>query len=115
LVEPREVIDGFVIRSRDAYPRYSLGYQAAVDTLKKQLNEFTNLSLVGRGGMFRYNNADHAIETGFRAARRVLGDEVDVEAVNSAPEYLEERFVPYPKAKANGKATAQPDSWPSLG
>jgi protoporphyrinogen oxidase len=115
LIEPREVRDGFVVRSRDAYPRYSLGYHVAVDTLKEHLGSYANLSLVGRGGMFRYNNADHAIETGFRAARRVLGDEVDVEAVNSAPEYLEERVVPHPGSRANGKATAQRDGWPLRG
>jgi protoporphyrinogen oxidase len=115
LIEPGDVMDAFAVRSRDAYPRYSLGYRAAVDTLKRHLAGYDNLSLVGRGGMFRYNNADHAIETGFRAARKVLGDDVDVDEVNAAPEYLEERVVPQVKAHRNGTATAQPDGWPSLG
>jgi protoporphyrinogen oxidase len=115
LIERRDVMDAFAVRSRDAYPRYSLGYRAAVDTLKRHLAGYDNLSLVGRGGMFRYNNADHAIETGFRAARKVLGDDVDVDEVNAAPEYLEERVVPPVKAHRNGTATAQPDGWPSLG
>jgi protoporphyrinogen oxidase len=115
LIERRDVMDAFAVRSRDAYPRYSLGYHVAVDTLKRDLASYRNLSLVGRGGMFRYNNADHAIETGFRAARKVLGDDVDVDEVNAAPEYLEERVVPRVTANRNGTATARPDSWPSLG
>jgi len=92
-IEPREVIDGFAVRSRDAYPRYGLGYNDAVETVKGCLRAFRNLSIVGRGGTFRYNNADHAIETGLLAARNILGDAVDVDSVNSEPEYLEERRV----------------------
>jgi protoporphyrinogen oxidase len=91
LVEPSEIIDAFAVRSRDAYPRYSLGYRAAVDALKAQLATYTNLSLVGRGGTFRYNNSDHAIETGLLAARKVLGETVDMDSVNGEPHYLEER------------------------
>jgi protoporphyrinogen oxidase len=93
LVEPRTVTGGFVERSRDAYPRYSLGYREAVEAIQSQLRSFANLSIVGRGGTFRYNNADHAIETGLLAARNVLGDVVDINAVNSEPDYLEERRV----------------------
>jgi len=90
-VEPGEVSEAFAIRSHDAYPRYGLDYRAAVDTIKGCLRSFGNLSIVGRGGTFRYNNADHAIETGLLAARNILGEAVDVDSVNSEPEYLEER------------------------
>lgn len=90
-IHPREVQDGFVIRSRDAYPRYSLRYRPAVDAIKQHLRSFENLQIVGRGGTFRYNNADHSIETGLIAAGSLLGDERDVDSVNSEAEYLEER------------------------
>jgi protoporphyrinogen oxidase len=93
-IEPREVIGGFAVRSRDAYPRYSLGYREAVAAIKDYLRSFRNLSIVGRGGTFRYNNADHSIETGLLAARALLGEAADVDSVNSEPEYLEERRVP---------------------
>jgi protoporphyrinogen oxidase len=93
-IEPGEVTGGFAVRSLDAYPRYSIGYRAAVDALKGYLRSFPNLSIVGRGGTFRYNNADHSIETGLLAARNILGEAVDVDSVNSAQEYLEERRVP---------------------
>lgn len=93
-IAPSEVLDAQAIRSRDAYPRYGLDYRQAVDTVKSYLQSFTNLAIAGRGGTFRYFNADHAIETGLLAARQVLGDSVDVDSVNSEPEYLEERRVP---------------------
>ena len=92
-IQPEEVIDAFAVRSRDAYPRYGLGYGAAVDTIKAHLASYMNLSLVGRGGTFRYNNSDHAIETGLLAARKALGEAVNIESVNGEAQYLEERRV----------------------
>ena len=92
-VRPSEVSDGFVVRSKDAYPRYSLGYAGAVSCIKNSLAGLDNLTIAGRGGTFRYNNTDHAIETGLLAARRALGESVNLEAVNSEQAYLEERRV----------------------
>jgi hypothetical protein len=88
------VIGGLVLRCPDAYPRYSLNYREAVASIKAYLHQFHNLQIVGRGGTFRYNNADHSIETGLLAARNILGESLDVDSVNSAQEYLEERRVP---------------------
>jgi protoporphyrinogen oxidase len=92
-VERNEVLGAFALRSRDTYPRYGLEYKAAVDGIKAHLRSFPNLNIVGRGGTFRYNNTDHSIETGLLAARHILGERVDVDSVNSASEYLEERRV----------------------
>jgi protoporphyrinogen oxidase len=94
LVEPGDVLGGFAVRSRDAYPRYTLGYREAVDAIKAQLSTFRNLSPVGRGGTFRYNNSDHAIETGLLAARKALGEAVDVDTVNGDTVYLESGRAP---------------------
>jgi len=88
-IERGDVIDGFVVRSRDAYPRYTLGYRELVDAVRRQLGTYRNLSLVGRGGTFRYNNSDHAIETGLLAARKALGEVVDLDEVNEDRAYLE--------------------------
>ncbi len=93
-ISPSEVMNGLVVRCRDAYPRYGLRYRDAVDTIKAYLRRFRNLQIVGRGGTFRYNNADHSIETGLLAARNILGEALDVDSVNSEQEYLEERRVP---------------------
>jgi protoporphyrinogen oxidase len=98
-VEPREVIDGFTVRSRDAYPRYGVGYREAVDAVKAHLGSYENLRIVGRGGTFRYNNTDHAIESGLLAAASLLGEAVDLESVNREAAYLEERRVPTPSTR----------------
>jgi len=99
-IEKNEVLGGFAIRSRDAYPRYGLEYRDAVSAIKTCLGSFENLNIVGRGGTFRYNNTDHAIETGLLAARHILGEDVDLDSVNSEQEYLEERRVPARLARA---------------
>ncbi|MGH2460599.1 MAG: FAD-dependent oxidoreductase [Chloroflexota bacterium] len=99
-ITPNEVIGAFALRSRDAYPRYNLGYQDAVGTIKNCLRSFHNLSIVGRGGTFKYFNADHAIETGLLAARGILGESVNLDDVNKEQEYLEERRVPTRQASA---------------
>jgi protoporphyrinogen oxidase len=111
-VEPREVIGGFIERSRDAYPRYSVGYQDAVDAIKRHLQSYRNLSIVGRGGTFRYNNADHAIETGLLAARNILGEDVDIDSVNSESEYHEERRVGTRRAARGVSGSALPAERP---
>jgi protoporphyrinogen oxidase len=93
-VERSEVIDGFVLRAEQAYPVYSLGYAQRVGTLKQHLTRHADrISIAGRGGTFRYNNADHSIETGILVARNLLGEDHDVDAVNVEQEYHEERVV----------------------
>jgi protoporphyrinogen oxidase len=89
-----EVIGGFVLRARDAYPVYTLDYQERVDALKGFLRQFSDrVSIAGRGGTFRYNNADHSIETGILVAQNLLGFQHDVDAVNTRQEYHEEKVV----------------------
>jgi protoporphyrinogen oxidase len=100
----RDVMDAFVIRSRDAYPRYSLDYRPAVETLKDHVRQFSNLVIVGRGGTFRYNNTDHAIETGLLGARALLGEAADPDQVNRDAEYLEERIKAERSGALNGRA-----------
>jgi protoporphyrinogen oxidase len=86
-----EVVGAFAVRSPRAYPTYHLGYGRPLTVLKSYAASFSNLQLIGRGGAFRYNNADHAIESGLLAARNVLGGRYDLDGVNAAAEYLEAR------------------------
>jgi len=81
--------EGFVLRVKKAYPVYDIGYQEKVDKIKAYLKKFSNLQLIGRYGTFRYNNMDHSIEIGLRAAENVLGAKNDLDAVNSEGEYHE--------------------------
>jgi len=88
-----EVIGAFAIRAKQAYPIYTLGYAEPLAAIKEYVRSFENLEIIGRGGTFRYNNADHSIETGLLAALNLLGGEHDIDRVNADAEYHEEKRV----------------------
>ncbi|MGB3307419.1 MAG: FAD-dependent oxidoreductase [Thermomicrobiales bacterium] len=94
LVAPEEVIGGFTVRATKAYPTYDLGYMEPLTKMKKYIQSIENLQFIGRGGSFRYNNTDHSIETGLLAAKNILGEHHDLDAVNADEEYHEMKRVP---------------------
>ena len=67
------IVDAFVVRSPRAYPVIEAGYSEKVATIKAWLDQFENFLPIGRSGMFKYNNQDHAMATGLLAARKALG------------------------------------------
>ncbi|MEM4625368.1 MAG: NAD(P)/FAD-dependent oxidoreductase [Candidatus Pacearchaeota archaeon] len=89
------VFDAKVIRMRNVYPVYELGYDHKVEKIKKYLTEnFVkyNLQPIGRGGLHRYNNMDHSMMTAFLAVKNILGEgNFDQWKVNSDAEYHEEK------------------------
>ncbi len=86
-----QVVDGTVVRQRAAYPVYDGKYRRAVDVIREFIErEMPNLQLVGRNGMHKYNNQDHAMMTGLMAARNIMGAAYDLWRVNSDAQYLEE-------------------------
>jgi len=86
------VIDAFVIRSPRAYPVIEAGYAGKVATIKSWLDGLENFLPIGRSGMFKYNNQDHAMATGLLAARTALGlGHFDPWLVNMDGFYQEER------------------------
>jgi protoporphyrinogen oxidase len=99
LIKIMEVIDGFVVREKDSYPVYYTGYQSQFEILKNYLSQFSNLQLVGRAGMYKYNNQDHALLTGLLAARNFLGEKNDIWSINTEDEYLEIKGLPLNNAR----------------
>lgn len=88
------VLDGTVVRVPKAYPVYDDDYQRNVQRIRHFLEHSAwNLQVIGRNGMHRYNNQDHAMMTGILAARNLLGSRYDLWTVNSDAEYLEEGAV----------------------
>ncbi|MBF0557537.1 MAG: FAD-dependent oxidoreductase [Nitrospirae bacterium] len=73
-----EVSGSAVVRARQAYPLFEIGYADQCSVLYKYLSSFSNLHLAGRVGMFKYYNMDHAIESGLQAAddvmQKMIGD-----------------------------------------
>lgn len=92
-ISPDEVIDGFTVRAPRAYPAYVMGYQEPLERIKAFIGDIENLQIIGRYGTFRYNNTDHAIETGLLAAKNILGEQHDLDLVNAADEYHEIKRV----------------------
>ncbi len=89
ILQPEQVVDSFIVRNEKAYPVIEIGYEKNLEALKQYIARFDNLQPIGRSGMFKYNNMDHAIMTGLLAARNILGNSYDVWSVNIDADYHE--------------------------
>ncbi len=92
LCEAQDVVGGAVVRQEKAYPVYDESYAANVDAMRVELEEkFPSLHLVGRNGMHRYNNQDHAMMTAMLTVENILAGEriYDTWCVNEDAEYHE--------------------------
>ncbi|HMI18711.1 MAG TPA: NAD(P)/FAD-dependent oxidoreductase [Sphingomonas sp.] len=92
LCDPKMVEGGAVVRQEKAYPVYDDSYAANVAAIRDELEgAYPTLHLVGRNGMHRYNNQDHAMMTAMLTVRNILaaGRPYDIWAVNEDAEYHE--------------------------
>jgi protoporphyrinogen oxidase len=92
LLRTQDVVDGCIVRQPKAYPVYDDVYAANVAVIRAELeHRFPGLHLVGRNGMHKYNNQDHAMMTALLCARNILAGEnrYDLWAVNQDAEYHE--------------------------
>lgn len=90
LARPDRVSGGTVVRVEKAYPVYDPGYQDRLAAIRRELTGFTNLHVVGRNGMHKYNNQDHSMMTAILAVRNLEGGRFDLWNVNSDAEYHED-------------------------
>jgi protoporphyrinogen oxidase len=120
LIAEADVTDACVVRQPKAYPVYDEDYRENVATIRRDLEGlYPTLHMVGRNGMHKYNNQDHAMMTAMLTAKNILaGARVyDIWNVNEDAEYHEaggsgvtealgsERLVPQ-KAKVAETAAA---------
>jgi protoporphyrinogen oxidase len=92
LVAPDKVIGGAVVRQEKAYPVYDEDYAANVAAMRSELEErHPSLHLVGRNGMHRYNNQDHAMMTAMLTVENIKAGTrlYDTWCVNEDAEYHE--------------------------
>ncbi|QYU68192.1 hypothetical protein J4558_25730 [Leptolyngbya sp. 15MV] len=92
LCDPADVIGGAVVRQEKAYPVYDEDYAANVAALRHELEaKHPTLHLVGRNGMHRYNNQDHAMMTAMLTVENILAGQrkYDTWCVNEDAEYHE--------------------------
>lgn len=99
LARAEDVRAGYVVRQPKAYPVYDENYVDHVATFRENIAErCPGLHLVGRNGMHKYNNQDHAMMTAILTVRNILaGREVfDVWGVNQDAGYHEAGQARYP-------------------
>jgi len=92
LVAAADVVDACVVRQPKAYPVYDEHYRDNVAMVRCDLeHSYPTLHLVGRNGMHKYNNQDHAMMTAMLTARNILLGKraYDVWDVNEDAEYHE--------------------------
>jgi len=92
LASAADVIDGCVVRQPKAYPVYDDAYREHMAMIRRDLEQsYPTLHLIGRNGMHKYNNQDHAMMTAMLTARNILAGEriFDIWQVNEDAEYHE--------------------------
>jgi protoporphyrinogen oxidase len=95
LMRGEDVRDACVVRQAKAYPVYDGQYAENVAVIRRELSlRFPGLHLVGRNGMHKYNNQDHAMMTGMLTAENIIAGQMlyDVWQVNEDAEYSEAGF-----------------------
>ncbi|MCC6500684.1 MAG: NAD(P)/FAD-dependent oxidoreductase [Anaerolineales bacterium] len=91
LARAADVVDGCVFRVEKAYPVYDATYQQHIDAIKAYIHKFVNFQTIGRNGLHRYNNQDHAMLTGLYAVRNMLdGETTNLWEINAEQDYHEE-------------------------
>ncbi len=92
LMRPADIFDACVVRQPKAYPVYDDAYAENVAMVRRDLAmHYPTLHLVGRNGMHKYNNQDHAMMTGLLTALNIEAGKplYDVWQVNEDAEYHE--------------------------
>jgi len=86
-----KIIHSAVSKNAKAYPVIKTGYEDNISIIRDWLKQHKSLTAIGRSGMFKYNNQDHAMATGLYAVRNLLGEgDFDPWEVNVDGEYHEE-------------------------
>lgn len=92
-LKKEDVVDSCVLRMPKAYPAYFGSYDQ-LDTVRDYTLQFTNLFLIGRNGMHRYNNQDHSMLTAMTAVDNIVAGETNnqnIWDVNAERVYHEEK------------------------
>ena len=94
IIDNADVLDSTVIRIKKTYPAY-FGTYTRFDEVRHFTDKFSNLFLVGRNGMHRYNNQDHSMLTAMTAVENIIEgrkDKANIWDVNVEKEYHEEKI-----------------------
>ncbi|QPH38724.1 NAD(P)/FAD-dependent oxidoreductase [Pedobacter endophyticus] len=90
-IEPDEVLDSTVIKVPKAYPAYFGSYDD-LPLVSEYTDSFSNMFLIGRNGMHKYNNQDHSMLTAMVAVDNLLSgkkDKGNIWIINTENDYHE--------------------------
>ena len=93
ILRTAEVLDAHVVRVPKTYPAY-FGTYSRFEELRTYTDTFSNLFLIGRNGMHKYNNQDHSMLTAMAVVDGLARGHVDKSAlwqINTEQEYHEEK------------------------
>ena len=88
-----KIIDAHVVRQKKAYPVYDKDYKEIVKKISNEIeNNYKNFFLVGRNGMHKYNNQDHAMMTSILTVENIKNNKKinNIWDINVDAEYHEE-------------------------
>jgi protoporphyrinogen oxidase len=91
LIDRAVVSDAHVVRLPKAYPAY-FGAYSQIGLIKNYFDTISNLYLVGRNGMHRYNNQDHSMLSAKKAVDLMVSgspDKTAIWSVNADADYHE--------------------------
>jgi protoporphyrinogen oxidase len=93
ILNPQQVKDTLVVKVKKAYPSYFGGYKN-FNIVQHFFDNISNLYLIGRNGMHRYNNSDHSMLTAMAAVENIITgrkDKKNIWEINTEDEYHEEQ------------------------
>lgn len=92
IAKASDVLDAMIAKVPKTYPSYVGAYEQ-FDIVRRYLDTFDNLFLIGRNGMHKYNNQDHSMLTAMQAVENIRTGNTDksvIWSINTEQEYHEE-------------------------
>ena len=92
IIDAPEVLDATVLRMEKTYPAY-FGTYNRFGEIRAHVDRYTNLFLIGRNGMHRYNNQDHSMLTAMMAVDNIIAGKTEKTGlweVNTESDYHED-------------------------
>lgn len=93
ILKSDDVEDSHVVHVAKTYPAYYGSYNR-FSVIRSYIDDFSNLFLVGRNGMHKYNNQDHSMLTAMTAVDNIvngIATKDNIWAINTEMEYQEDR------------------------
>jgi len=70
-VKDGEASGFYVLRLKNIYPVYEIGYKEKLNTILGYTDQYENFITIGRLGLFNYNNTDHCIDMAIWASNHI--------------------------------------------